>query len=229
VDVLQYFVDHVLTPFAGNPHLGLFLVVWFSAIFPLAPPEEAFTLVGGYYIAKGILQPIPTAAAILAGIILTNDTQYWMGRGVLKLLSGTKLGHRIICSRSFQRSEEVMHKKGLWAIVGCRFFFGTRAPTYVAAGFLRFPFWRFFIVDSSVVLLHGIPFMVVGYLFADGIKKVVDSIEQLGIWSLVLLVAFVASVILIRYWLGKRRPAREACRVCDAADPEPVPPDSPVE
>lgn len=223
MDYLQYFVEHFLTPFAGNPHLGLFLVVWFSAIFPLALPEEAFTLLGGACVAKGILQPIPAGLAILGGIIITNDTQYWMGRGVLKLLSGTRIGKRFICSRTFQHSEDVMHRRGLWAIVGCRFFFGTRAPTYVAAGFLRFPFLKFWAVDSSVVMLHGIPFILVGFFFADGIDRIISAMAQLGYWSLALLVAFIVTVVGIRYLLGRRRAAREGCLPVPAQNPESPP------
>jgi membrane protein DedA with SNARE-associated domain len=219
LDVIQAFVDQYLTPFAGNPHLGLFLIVWFSAIFPLALPEEAFTLLGGACVAKGILEPLPAALAILGGIIATNDTQYWMGRGVLKLLSGTRIGKRFICSRGFVRSEEVMQRRGLWAIVGCRFFFGTRAPTYVAAGFLRFPFLKFWAVDSLVVLLHGIPFLLVGYFFADGIGRVIHGIEELGIWSLVLLVVFIGSVWLIRHLIARRRTSRQVCLTPGAAAP----------
>ena len=222
MDVLQSFVDHFLTPFAGNPHLGLFLVVWFSAIFPLALPEEAFTLLGGACVAHGILQPIPAAAAILGGIILTNDTQYWMGRGVLKLLSGTRLGKRILASPGFRRSEDLMHRRGLWAIVGCRFFFGTRAPTYVAAGFLRFPFLKFWAVDSSVVLLHGIPFLVAGYFFSDGIGEIISAMEQLGYWSLALLVGLIGLIYGTRWWLAKRRAGK--AKLPSAAVP-PCPPE----
>jgi membrane protein DedA with SNARE-associated domain len=205
VDVIQTFFEQYLTPFAGNPHLGLFLVVWFSAVFPLALPEEAFTLLGGACIAHGLLEPIPTALAILGGIIATNDTQYWMGRGVLGLLQTTRLGQRMIRSRSFQRSQDLMHRKGLWAIVGCRFFFGTRAPTYIAAGFLRFPFLKFWLVDTSVVLLHGVPFLLAGYFFSGGIARILSAMEQLGYWSLALLVAFLLLCLLGRHLLGRRR------------------------
>ena len=46
-----------------------------------------------------------------------------------------------------------MADKGIWAIILCRFVFGTRAPTYVASGFLRYSFPKFVAVDSSVAQL----------------------------------------------------------------------------
>ena len=205
VDLLNAFVDDFLTPFAGNPHLGLFLVVWFSAIFPLAPPEEAFTLLGGAAVAGGVLDGFGAGAAILGGIIATNATQYWMGRGGLKLLSGTRFGNRIINSKSFRRARRAMLEKGIWAIVGCRFFFGTRAPTYMATGFFRYRFWKFFAIDSSVVLLHGIPFLIVGYLFHEQIDGIISFMEELGLWSLLLLIAVIAGFFGTKVLLARRR------------------------
>ena len=204
MELLNTFVEEFLTPFAGNPHLGLFLIVWFSAIFPLAPPEEAFTLLGGAAVAGGVLNGFWAGVAIIGGIIATNVTQYWMGRGGLKLLSGTRLGNRIINSKSFRKARRAMIEKGIWAIVGCRFFFGTRAPTYLATGFFRYRFWKFFAIDSTVVLLHGIPFLIIGYIFHEQIDSILTFMEELGIWGLVLLIALIAGFFGYKIWRGRR-------------------------
>ena len=206
---LASFITGVLTPIFGEPHLGLFLFVWFSAIFPLAPPEEAFTLLGGACIAQGILSLYWGPLAIVGGIIATNVTQYWMGRGVLKLFSGTRLGKRIIRSHSFRRAKESFLRKGVWAIVGCRFFFGTRAPTYVVTGFLRYNFWKFFAIDSSVAIVHSMAFLVIGVVFQQQIHSLIVLVKQLGIWSLVILVAAIIIFVLLRRYLDKRRDDRE--------------------
>ncbi len=209
MDLLNSFVEHFLTPFAGNPHIGLFLVVWFSAVFPLAPPEEAFTLLGGAAVAGGILNWFGAGLAILGGIMATNATQYWMGRGGLKLLSGTRLGNRIVNSTSFRKARKAMLEKGIWAIVGCRFFFGTRAPTYMATGFFRYRFWKFFSIDSTAVLLHGIPFLILGYVFHEQIGGLLSFMERLGLWSLLFLVAIVGLFIGLKILLRKRQQAKE--------------------
>ncbi|HOX46589.1 MAG TPA: hypothetical protein PK668_23520 [Myxococcota bacterium] len=208
MDLLQSFVHDFLTPFGGNPHLGLFLIVWFSAVFPLAPPEEAFTLLGGACVAGGFLNWFWGSLAILGGIIATNVTQYWIGRGGLKLLSGTGLGNRILHSKGFRKARTAMLERGIWAIVGCRFFFGTRAPTYLATGFFRYRFWKFFAVDSSVVVLHGVLFILIGYSFSDQIGGVLSFMEELGLWSLLLLVVAVAAFLGVRLYLARRRAAR---------------------
>jgi membrane protein DedA with SNARE-associated domain len=194
LELLQSFVNDFLTPFAGNHHLGLFIVIWFSAIFPLAPPEEAFTLLGGTGIAANIFHPIGGTIAILAGILATDITQYWMGRGGLKLISGTRLGNRFINSRKFKRARQTMKEKGIWAIIGCRFFFGTRAPTYIATGFLRYRFLKFVTIESIVVVLHGILFIVIGFIFSEQIDSLIVTIEKMGIWSLVILVLLIAAI-----------------------------------
>jgi membrane protein DedA with SNARE-associated domain len=204
LELLQAFVDDFLTPFAGNPHFGLFLIVWFSAVFPLAPPEEAYTLLTGAAIAGGILHWFLGGFAVIAGIIATNITQYWMGRGVLKMFMGTRIGNRFVNSRKFRKARETMKQKGIWAIVGCRFFFGTRAPTYVATGFLRYRFWKFVAIDATTTVLHGMAGLILGYIFYQQIDGVLDFMKGLGIWSLVLLIALIAAIFGIKYLRRKK-------------------------
>jgi membrane protein DedA with SNARE-associated domain len=204
LELLQAFVDDFLTPFAGNPHFGLFLIVWFSAVFPLAPPEEAFTLLSGAAIAGGILHWFLGGFAVIGGIIATNITQYWMGRGVLKMLMGTRIGNKFVNSRSFRRARKTMAQKGIWAIVGCRFFFGTRAPTYVATGFLRYRFWKFVAIDATTTVLHGLAGLILGYIFCKQIDGILDFMRDLGIWSLILLIALIAAIFGIKYLRRKK-------------------------
>jgi membrane protein DedA with SNARE-associated domain len=204
LEFLQSCIDDFFIPVFGDPHLGLFLFVWFSAIFPLAPPEEAFTLLGGACIAGDLLHPALGSIAIIGGIIATDLTQYWMGRGGLKILSGTRVGKRFIQSRGFNRAREGFEKKGIWAIIGCRFFFGTRAPTYMATGFLRYSFLKFAIVDSSVVLLHGVLFLIIGYIFHQQIDSVIEFIEKLGIWSLLILIGLIVLFFLYKFLKNRR-------------------------
>ncbi len=203
MEILRAFIHDVLTPLFGGPHLGLFLFVWFSAVFPLAPPEEAFTLLGGACIAAGVLAPFNGALVIIGGIIATDLTQYWMGRGVLGLLGKYHWGKRLVESRALRRARAAFARKGIWAIVSCRFFFGTRAPTYVAAGFLRYSFPRFAIVDSSIVLVHGAAFLVVGYIFSAQIDRIVEFTRALGVWALVALVMLIAMVLALKKLLRR--------------------------
>jgi membrane protein DedA with SNARE-associated domain len=204
LELLQAFVQDFLTPFGGNPHLGLFLLVWVSAVLPIAPPEEAFTLLGGACMAGGLLDWFWGGLAILGGIIATNSTQYWLGRGGLKLLSGTNLGNRILHSRGFRRARRTMLERGIWAIVGCRFFFGTRTPTYLATGFFRYRFWKFAAIDASVVILHGALFLALGYAFSDQIDGLLSFFHALGLWSLLVLLLVMAGVVGLKILMARR-------------------------
>ena len=201
--MLRAFIHDVLTPLVGGPHLGLFLFVWFSAIFPLAPPEEAFTLLGGACIAQGVLGPWRGALAIIGGIIATDITQYWMGRAVLGLLATNRVGRRLVESRALRKTRASFKRRGIWAIVSCRFFFGTRAPTYMAAGFLHYSFPRFALVDSSIVLVHGLIFLLIGYLFSEQIDRIVNFVRQMGIWALVALVAILVIFVVLKFINGR--------------------------
>ena len=153
--------------------------------------------------AAGVFHPVTGTIAILGGIIITDCTQYWMGRGGLKLLSGTRIGNRFINSKKFKKARKAMREKGIWAIIGCRFFFGTRAPTYVATGFLRYRFWKFVLIESIVVVLHGILFIVVGYIFSDQIDSLMIATKEMGIWSLVILLLFIGLIVAYKYYKNR--------------------------
>lgn len=214
MELLQTFVDDFLAPFGGNPEFGLFLFVWlFSVVNPLAPPEEAITLLGGACMAMGLLHPFWGWLAIVAGIIVTDMSQYWIGRGVLKVFTGTRLGNRFIGSRGFRDARRKMAEKGIWAIVACRFFFGTRAVTYVASGFLRYSFAKFVLVDGLMVLLQGSLFILLGALFSEQIEGILAFMEELGIWSLLALLALIAVFFAVKILRARQRARRTAaCR-----------------
>ncbi|MBN2493708.1 MAG: hypothetical protein JXR96_03865 [Deltaproteobacteria bacterium] len=205
MEILESFFADFLAPAVGDAHLGLYLLVCLTAVFPLAPPEEAFTLLGGACIAGGILHPFWGSAAVLGGIISVNSGLYWMGRGGLKLLSGTRIGNRIVNSLEFKQARKTMYRRGIWAIVGCRFFFGTRTPTYLAAGFFRYRFPKFLLIDGITVVLHGILFLLIGYWCSDQIDGIVHFMERMGIWSLVLLLLIIAAFFGAHHWMIKRR------------------------
>ncbi|RME19405.1 MAG: DedA family protein [Deltaproteobacteria bacterium] len=220
MELLSDFIEGFLVPIFGDPHVGLFMFVWFSAVFPLAPPEEAFTLLGGACIGAGILKPAWGALAVIGGIIATDITQFWMGRGLVALTGKFRLGRKLIRAKGFQRACSRFRQKGVWAIIGCRFFFGTRAPTYMAAGFMHYPFARFAAIDSSIVVAHGGVFLVIGYIFRDQIDSIVDAVARLGMWNLAALAAIVLMVLLVKR-LRNRKAADErtpaACSVSSEA------------
>jgi membrane protein DedA with SNARE-associated domain len=101
-----------------------------------------------------------------------------------------------------------MERKGIWAIVGCRFFFGTRAPTYVATGFLRYRFWKFVAIDATTTVLHGVAGLVIGYIFSDQIDSIIMAMKELGIWSLILLIVLILAIFGIKYLRRKKTDAK---------------------
>jgi membrane protein DedA with SNARE-associated domain len=213
LELLQSFVNDFLSPLGGDPHVGLFLFTWlFSVVNPLSPPEEFFTLLTGACITVGILHPFWGALSVLTAIIFTDICQYWLGRGVLKLFSGTRIGNRFIQSQGFRDARRKMAEKGIWAIALCRFFFGTRAVTYVASGFLRFSFVKFVVVDGLAVLLQGTLFVVLGALFSEQITAIIEAMHEFGIWSLIALLALIAAIFLIKYLRARARRRAVACR-----------------
>jgi membrane protein DedA with SNARE-associated domain len=88
-----------------------------------------------------------------------------------------------------------------------RFIVGVRAAMCMTAGATRFPYWRFFLADFCGALL-SIPFFVVlGYLCADMIPKLLGDLRSAQTLLTAAAIGVVAALLLV-YTVRKRRRAR---------------------
>ncbi|MBL9129387.1 MAG: VTT domain-containing protein, partial [Verrucomicrobiales bacterium] len=84
---------------------------------------------------------------IWAGDLLLYGIARRWGRGLLRY-RGIR---RWVSSEAVVRSEAWFARRGDWLLVTSRFVPGLRLPTYLAAGFLRVPFVRFFGITGVLV------------------------------------------------------------------------------
>lgn len=103
----------------------------------------------------------------------------WIGDALLYLVARL-LGRRLLKGRwisrlappdAIQRAEDWFHRNGTWYLVVSRFLPGSRLPTYVAAGLLRWPLAKFLAVTGGAVLvwtslLFGLAFLAGQHLLA---------------------------------------------------------------
>jgi len=59
------------------------------------------------------------------------------------------------------------------------------------------------LVDSSIVLVHGLIFLLIGYLFSEQIDRIVNFVRQMGIWALVALVAILVIFVVLKFINGR--------------------------
>jgi membrane protein DedA with SNARE-associated domain len=73
---------------------------------------------------------------------------------------------------------------------------------------LRYRFWKFVAIDATTTVLHGLAGLILGYIFHQQIDSILDFMKDLGIWSLILLIALILAIFGIKYLRRKKTDAQ---------------------
>jgi membrane protein DedA with SNARE-associated domain len=100
--------------------------------------------------------------------------------------------------RTIAQGRRWLRRRLVPALVGARFTPGMRAPTFLASGFFRVSFWRFFAVITSVAAVWTTGIFCLIYFFGPLVA------ENIGHDAWIIGVAVVAFAIGMPLWLRKR-------------------------
>lgn len=125
----------ILTTLSANPWLAALAIILATFIL-----EDAATITAGVMAVGGVV-PVPVAlGSLYVGIIAGDAGLYGLGR----VAHATGWAQRWIKVRTLVQGRRWLRRRLITALVGARFTPGMRFPTFVASGFLRISFWRFF-------------------------------------------------------------------------------------
>lgn len=134
----------ILTTLSANPWLAALAIILATFIL-----EDAATITAGVMAVGGVV-PVPVAlGSLYVGIIAGDAGLYGLGR----VAHATGWAQRWIKVRTLVQGRRWLRKRLVTALVGARFTPGMRFPTFVASGFLRISFWRFFSIITSVAAI----------------------------------------------------------------------------
>lgn len=134
-------IDTILNTLSANPWLAAISII--VATFIL---EDAATVTAAVMAVGGIV-PVPVAlGSLYVGIIAGDAGLYGLGR----MAQATGWTQRWIKVRTLVQGRRWLRRRLITALVGARFTPGMRFPTFVASGFLRISFWRFFTIITAV-------------------------------------------------------------------------------
>jgi len=168
-------------------------------------------LAGGYLAHRGITRYPVTLVVALAGVIVGDNSLYFIGRGVgsnLLAYLGLKKSkrHGDGSSNNLERLHAFMHRHGHLAIFYARFFAGFRALVYLSAGSLGVPPSRFFLYDLAGAAISVPVVVTLGYVFGEQIEKVIHYIGgfQKVLWIVIALcgVIYLTRMAVIRLSAG---------------------------
>lgn len=127
--------------------------IFFAFFFATFISEDAACLAAGALVGRGEISFALVLAACFTGIFAGDVLLYWTGRLAGKKILHAKIVLRYVSETAVSNASAWLDKRGAAAIFISRFVTGLRLPTYLAAGFLRTPFWKFalyFLLASAI-------------------------------------------------------------------------------
>jgi membrane-associated protein len=181
-----------------------------STFIGLVIPGETALLLGGAMAGAGILNLPVLAVLAVAAAILGDSVGYEVGRRLGPRLTNSRAG-RLIGPARWNRAEQLMARRGGWAVLAGRWVGVLRALMPAIAGTTGLPYRRFLIFNATGGALWAVTVVVAGYLAGASWHRVQTYLGDAGLAAAAALAVVIAVAVLVRRRRRRRaRPAEEA-------------------
>jgi membrane protein DedA with SNARE-associated domain/pimeloyl-ACP methyl ester carboxylesterase len=168
------------------PARGLTLLILMGLIALATWASEDLACIGaGLLVARGALEFLPAAAASLAGIFSGDLLLYLAGRWLGQPLLRRVPFKWFIREADVLASEEWFSTRGPAVIIASRFMPGARLPTYLAAGILRMPFWKFTLYFLLAAVLWTPLLVWLAYVVGANVMGYFKQYTRYTLWAAV--------------------------------------------
>lgn len=151
----------------------------------------------------------------MIGVMLGDSLVFMLGHKYGEKVRKRWPLRKILPDERFLEVKTRFKRKGNKVIFAARFMPGLRAPIFFTAGSLHLPFRIFFFYDGLAALL-SVPAIVYSvWYFGEHVDYVVRVIKRVQ-FGIVGVIAVVASLIAIRYYLKWRQSQRELSVMAEA-------------
>ena len=199
--MIRSFIEHFT-------YAGLFLALLAGSLgVPI--PEEAVIIAGGVLAHEEVVHWSFALLICIIGVLSGDIVLYWVGHHWgLQVLGWRPVRHVLTAERA-QTLIEAYRRHGVKIVFAARHVMGLRAPSFLMAGTVRIPFWKFFAIDAGSALV-GVSFSFgVAYFLTDHLKAILTNVHRVERWiAVIALVAGVVALVLI-----VRRRSREVVGV----------------
>jgi membrane protein DedA with SNARE-associated domain len=195
---------HTIELWIGQYGDGAIFVLLMLGVVGLPIPDETLLVYCGYEISKGVLNPVTTFLAALAGSWCGISLSYTIGR-----TAGLGVVHKFgkylhITDERLNKVHAWFDRVGHWALFIGYYIAGVRHFTAIVAGTSKLKFTHFIAFAWTGGLVWVCTFLTLGYFLGENWERIAENIHHgLLYFSIVVLVA-VAVYILIR----RRKPAQ---------------------
>ncbi len=184
----------------GNGGYFVLFGLLFSCGVGLPLPEDIPLLVAGALVGSGHMSLLYAAIAAWCGIIGGDCVLYLLGRRFgLNICRMPMVGRHFTQAR-IERAEQLFARWGIWVVAIGRMFAGIRGAMVVAAGTIRFPFFRFVLADGVAALASGGLFLFLGKKFGENLPQISKRIHHYSVELGIALAIFSMGFVAYLYW-----------------------------
>ncbi len=205
---LAHLLEGFLTDYG---YLAIFVLMFVEeAGVPLPLPNEVALMYVGYLAYQGKLD------ANLAGLVATLGAAG--GSGLLYFLArrgGRHLIHRYgrfihVTDERLDQAERAVARWGAISVPVARLTPGLRIASTIVAGVLRVSYRIVIVSVVGVSLVWSFFWVHLGRLLGDRWEEGAAAFERAGRWGIVGIATVVATVLLVRWFLARRKARRDA-------------------
>ncbi len=163
---------------------GLTLLVYMLLIaLATLVTEDGASIGAGLLVAQGTMAYFPAMLACLIGIVVGDVLLFLAGRHI----SGPMLSRRpfswFFSKDAIAGASKWLERRGGAVIIASRFIPGSRLPTYVAAGSLGLPLWKFLLYFIVASILWTPMLVWLAVIFGEQLlTRFLDVYETYALW-----------------------------------------------
>lgn len=175
----------------------------FSCGLGVPIPEDIPLLVAGALVGSGHMHLAIAAVVAWCGIIGGDCVLYYLGRRFGLNITRLPLIGKHVTKERIHKAERLFHHYGIWVVAVGRLFAGIRGAMVIAAGTIKFNFFKFVIADGAAAVVSGGLFLFLGIEFGQNLPKVAQVIHTSGGWILGGVIVFAVGFLIFKVVQGR--------------------------
>jgi membrane protein DedA with SNARE-associated domain len=177
---------------------GLFITLILAGLgVPI--PEDLILVTAGVLAYQGVVDLYWTIIVLYVGVLASDLILYGFGRRFGEVILRHPRVLRFLTLKRQARIERYFARYGNRTVFLMRHLAVLRAPTYIMAGAMQVPGWKFLLWDGLAAFISVPAFVFLGYFFADDIELLYRELQRfehlIGVGAILAIIGY----LLLRY------------------------------
>lgn len=181
-----------------NSILALLINYKYLVLFPLAIFEgPIITVIAGFFVTTGFFNPFFVYAIVAVGDIVGDSFYYMLGRGGGILFQ--KFFRRHIDSEKTQQARQYFINHHNKALILSKVIHGIGVSGLIAAGSLKIPYKRFFLVCTLISAAQSFVLLIIGILFGNAYFQISKYFNFFGGVMAIIVISIIIVFLVKKY------------------------------